>query len=78
MVAFGMSPMEALVAATFAAARLLGIDQSVGTLAAGKQADLVIVEGNPLRNIGLLRRRDRLAGVMQAGKFVSGPLSTMG
>lgn len=75
MVALGMSPMETIIAATSAAARLLGIDHSVGTLAPGKQADLVIVEGNPLKKIGLLRHTDRLAGVMQGGKFVSGPLS---
>ena len=75
MVALGMSPMEAIVAATSAAARLLGIEHSVGTLTAGKQADLVIVEGNPLEKIGLLRRKDRLAGVMQRGRFVFGPLA---
>ncbi len=75
MVALGMSPKDAIVAATSAAARLLGIGQSVGTLTVGKQADLVIVEGNPLKKIGLLRRKDRLAGVMQRGRFVSGPLS---
>jgi imidazolonepropionase-like amidohydrolase len=75
MVALGMSPMDAIVAATSAAARLLGIDRSVGILKAGQQADLVIVEGNPLKKISLLRRKDRLAGVMQRGRFVAGPLS---
>lgn len=74
MVALGMSPMEAIVAATSAAARLLGIEHSVGTLTAGKQADLVIVDGNPLKKISLLRHKTRLAGVMQRGRFVSGPL----
>ena len=47
----------------------------VGTLTKGKQADLVILDGNPLRRIDLLRDRSRIMGVMQAGHFVAGPLS---
>ncbi len=75
MVAFGMSPMETIIASTSAAARLLGIDDQLGTIARGKEADLVLIDGNPLRNIELLRDRSRLAGVMKAGRFVSGPLA---
>lgn len=75
MVTLGMTPMEAIMASTSAAARLLGLSQEIGTIAAGKQADLLFVEGNPLRNIGLLLKEDRIAGVMQRGRFVSGPLS---
>ena len=75
MVAFGMSPMEAILTSTAAAARLIGIQDTVGTLTKGKQADLVILDGNPLRRISLLRDRSRIMGVMQAGKFVSGPLA---
>lgn len=75
MVAFGMSPMEAILASTAAAARLIGIQDTVGTLTKGKQADLVILDGNPIRRIDLLRDRGRIMGVMQAGKFVAGPLA---
>jgi len=75
MVALGMSPMEAIVAATASAARLLGIEHLVGTIEVGKQADLLIVDGNPLKKISLLRDRDRIVGVIQAGRFVSGELS---
>lgn len=75
MVAFGMTPMEAIVASTSAAARLIGIQDHVGTIEKGKQADLIVFDGNPLRRIELLRDRTRIVGVMQAGKFVSGPLS---
>lgn len=75
MVAYGMSPMEAILAATSAAARLIGIEDQVGTLAPGKEADLLLVEGNPLRKIELLRDRSRVIGVMQAGRFVGGPLA---
>jgi imidazolonepropionase-like amidohydrolase len=75
MVAFGMSPMQAILASTSAAARLIGIQDQVGTIEKGKRADLLLFEGNPLRRIDLLRDRDRIVGVMQSGKFVAGPLS---
>jgi len=75
MVAFGMSPMQAILASTSAAARLIGLQGQVGTIEKGKLADLLLFEGNPLRRIDLLRDRSRIIGVMQAGKFVSGPLS---
>ena len=75
MVALGMTPMEAIVASTAVAARLIGIHDQVGTIEKGKLADLLLFEGNPLRRIDLLRDRSRIIGVMQAGKFVSGPLS---
>ena len=76
MVALGMTPMEAIIAATSSAARLIGIQEQVGTIERGKQADLLLIEGNPLRKIDLLGDRKRIAGVMKAGRFVSGPLST--
>jgi imidazolonepropionase-like amidohydrolase len=75
MVAYGMSPMEAMLASTSAAARLLGIDDQVGTIARGREADLVVIDGNPLRKIELLRDRTRILGVMKSGRFVAGDLS---
>ena len=74
MVALGMTPMEAIVSSTSVAARLIGIDDRVGTIEPGKLADLVLVRGNPLARITLLQDRERIVGVMQAGKFVAGPL----
>src|SRR6185503_7823091 len=76
MVAFGMSPMQAILASTSAAARLIGIQDQVGTIEKGKLADLLLFEGNPLRRIDLLRDRSRIIGVMQSGRFVTGPLSS--
>jgi imidazolonepropionase-like amidohydrolase len=75
MVAFGMTPMEAIVASTATAAQLIGIQDLVGTLTKGMDADLVVLKGNPLRRIEMLRDRDKIEGVMKAGKFVSGPLA---
>jgi imidazolonepropionase-like amidohydrolase len=47
----GMSPTDALMAATANASRLLGIDAVTGTIEAGKDADIVALPGNPLENI---------------------------
>jgi imidazolonepropionase-like amidohydrolase len=75
MATLGMTPMEAIVASTASAARLIGIENSVGTLVQGMQADLVVLDGNPLTRIGVLRDRSRIMGVMKAGKFVCGQLA---
>jgi imidazolonepropionase-like amidohydrolase len=78
MTAYGMTPLEAILASTSAAARLIGIDDQVGTIARGKEADLLVIDGNPLRKIEFLRDRTRIVGVMKAGQFVSGVLSEAG
>ena len=75
MVALGMTTMEAIVASTATAARLIGIQDSVGRLTRGMEADLVILKGNPLQRIDVLRDGDKIMGVMKAGTFVSGPLA---
>ena len=51
----GMSNMEAIVAATRDSARSCWVDKSVGTLEPGKQADVLVVNGNPLDDINQLR-----------------------
>ena len=68
MVALGMTPMEAIVASTATAARLIGVQNIVGTLTRGKEADLVILRGNPLQRIDLLRDRTKILGVMRGGR----------
>lgn len=55
MVEGGMSPMKAIQSATLEAARLLKIDDRLGTLEVGKIADLVAVKGNPLDDIRVTR-----------------------
>ncbi|MBM3941682.1 MAG: amidohydrolase family protein [SAR202 cluster bacterium] len=64
----GMTPMQAIQAATGWAAECCGLDKEIGALEAGKQADLLAVEGDPLGNIGLLRDRNKLKLVMKGGK----------
>lgn len=50
----GFTPLEVIHAATGVGAEALGIDDQVGTVRAGRKADLAIVEGNPLQNLRLL------------------------
>ncbi len=56
MVEAGMTPMQAITAATATAARALGRDHELGTLEAGLLADLIIVRGNPVVDVSLLRQ----------------------
>lgn len=55
MVEGGMPPMKAIQSATLEAARLLKIEERLGTLEAKKIADIVAVKGNPLKNISAMR-----------------------
>ena len=50
-VAAGLTPMEALQSATSVPAKLLGRDKELGTVSAGKRADIIVVAGNPLADI---------------------------
>ncbi|HEY0629680.1 MAG TPA: amidohydrolase family protein [Sphingomicrobium sp.] len=56
MVKNGMPPVEAIKAATVNAADLLGLGQEVGTIEAGKSADIVAVTGDPLTDVTVLKR----------------------
>jgi imidazolonepropionase-like amidohydrolase len=56
MVKHGMSPAQALEAATVNAADLLGVSADVGSLEPGKRADLIAVEGDPLADLTVLKR----------------------
>ena len=63
----GMSPMEAIVSATRDSARSCWIDDEVGTIEAGKQADLLVVDGDPSADVGALWN---VVDVFQAGEVV--------
>jgi imidazolonepropionase-like amidohydrolase len=65
----GMTPFEILRAATLEPARYLGMLDSAGTIAPGKLADLVLLDANPLLDIGNTRR---ISAVMANGRLYAG------
>ena len=71
LVEYGLPPLSALRAATLEAARLLGLDDEVGTLEVGKVADLIVVDGDPLAEPSLWRDPARVTMVVQGGKVVA-------
>jgi imidazolonepropionase-like amidohydrolase len=67
----GQDPMAAIVSATSLAAESLGLADKVGSVAKGLEADLIAVEGDPLKDINALRR---VAWVMKGGRVVKNEL----
>jgi imidazolonepropionase-like amidohydrolase len=67
MVQFGMTPVDAIRAATLNAAQAMGQEADVGQIAVGRYADLVAVEGDPLVNVRLL---EKPAAVVKGGKRI--------
>ena len=66
----GMSPLEALRTATMNPAQVLGLDKDLGSLEAGKLADVVVIDGDVLNDI---RQSDRIRYVMQGGRLFDVP-----
>jgi imidazolonepropionase-like amidohydrolase len=71
LVAAGLSPMQAIQAATSWAAECVGLDREIGTLEKGKRADLIAVAGDPLVDIGGLADADRIRLVLKDGVVVT-------
>jgi imidazolonepropionase-like amidohydrolase len=68
LVEVGLEPLAAIRAGTLVGARLLGLDQHIGSIEAGKQGDLVVTAIDPLRAIGALADADTVRMVLQAGR----------
>lgn len=67
MVEYGMTPMEAIQAATRNAAQALGREKDVGAIAVGRYADIIAVDGDPLANV---RQLEQVATVIKGGEVV--------
>lgn len=65
----GFSPMQAIAAATRHGGQLMRKGDHLGLIKAGYQADLLVVDGNPLDDIRILQEPERLQAIMIAGKF---------
>jgi imidazolonepropionase-like amidohydrolase len=68
MVRYGMTPLQAIRAATIDAARLLGREKELGSIAPSKAADMVAVACDPIKDVECLRQ---VRGVMKSGETVS-------
>jgi imidazolonepropionase-like amidohydrolase len=68
LVEMGLTPMEAICASTTHAARLLRMDDGIGSLEAGKLADFVVVDGDPLADIAILQDKSRILTVAVGGQ----------
>jgi imidazolonepropionase-like amidohydrolase len=66
----GFSPMEAIVATTGDAARCLGLQEEIGTLEAGKRADVVVTSVDPLADTAALADADNIGLVLKDGRAV--------
>lgn len=66
----GFTPMEAIQAATRVGAECLGLEKKIGTIEQGKMADLVIVAGDPLKDITVLQKAENIHQVLKSGKKV--------
>ncbi|MDX6535384.1 MAG: hypothetical protein QOF68_3128 [Gaiellales bacterium] len=73
----GLSPMEAIVASTRISAEACGVDHLVGTVEAGKAADLLVVDGDPLADPRILLDREQLWLVLKDGERVAGALTAV-
>ncbi len=69
----GLSPMEALVAGTSAAAHAIGLGDRLGTIEAGKAADLVVLSVNPLDDMESLGNPAHVRAVLRDGEVVPAP-----
>ena len=65
----GMSNMQAIQAATGWAAECVGLEHEIGTISSGKLADLLVLDGDPLKDISILRNPDRISLIMKNGEI---------
>jgi len=70
---FGFTPAEALSAATKLGGEIMGMGDELGLVSPGYLADLLLVDGDPLRDIGLLQNAERLLMIMKDGKYHKAP-----
>jgi imidazolonepropionase-like amidohydrolase len=71
----GMAPLDVIRWATVNGAELMGRGD-LGTVATGKTADLLVVDGDPVADIAVLGDRDRIPAIMKGGRFLKDELAT--
>jgi imidazolonepropionase-like amidohydrolase len=69
----GFSPMDAIVAATRLGGEIMGMGDRLGQIRAGYLADLLLVDGDPLADVALLQKPEKLFAIMKNGEFWKAP-----
>ena len=65
-----LSPIEIIRQATTIGARIVRLEGKIGTLKPGAHADLIVIDGDPLKNLGLFQEQGKhLSAIMKGGKF---------
>jgi len=70
---YGFTPAEALRAATMYGGQLMGMGDELGLVREGYLAGLLLVEGDPLKDLSILRDRDLITHIMQGGRLHKRP-----
>lgn len=81
LVESGMTPIQAISSATKTNAEIIGLEDRIGTIEVGKLADIIIVDGNPLRNIEVLDQVEIVikdGGVWYSEQAAFGPVTEIG
>jgi imidazolonepropionase-like amidohydrolase len=71
----GFSPLEVIRCATLTGAEIMGREKELGSLEAGKLADVLVVDGDVAADISVLEDRSRFIAVMQGGVVKAGQLA---
>lgn len=71
MVEAGMSVEDAIRAVSSGAAKVLGMEDTIGRITPGFQADLLVLDGNPFENIAILHDKSRIHSLIMGGKIIN-------
>jgi imidazolonepropionase-like amidohydrolase len=66
----GFTPMEAITSGTLNGAKACALEKVIGSVEQGKEADLIVVDGDPLQDIKILQETERIRQVIKGGKIV--------
>ena len=69
----GMSPMDAIVSATKLGGEIMGMGDELGQVKAGYLADLLLIDGDPLKDVSILQDKSKITMIMQSGEYYKHP-----